>query len=192
LKRVEERALAGLERQRGTLQRRIAVFEGLAKEGALAASESIAALEAQEAELVQRQEQLKRRAQRREFALAAVKTYVQLLERGAPNALAQTIRDITLLTQLISKLPTFYQGTEYVREGVRIPNVVRDALIVRVHEGERIVPAHINKQLRGVKNEDLPKLVAGGEVSFDYDRFLDTLDVVLSKRNSVKRVRRRL
>jgi hypothetical protein len=192
LKRVEERALSGLERQRGVLQRRIAVFEGLAKEGALAATESIAALEAQEAQLVQQQEQLKRRAQRREFALAAVKTYVQLLERGAPNALAQTIRDITLLTQLISKLPTFYHGTEYVREGVRIPNAVRDALIVRVHEGERIVPAHINRQLRGVKNEDLPKLATGGEVSFDYDRFLDTLDVVLSKRNSVKRVRRRL
>jgi len=192
LKRVEDRALSGLERQRGTLQRRIAVFEGLAKEGALAASESIAALEAQEAELVQRQEQLKRRAQRREFALAAVKTYVQLLERGAPNALAQTIRDITLLTQLISKLPTFYEGTEYVREGVRLPNAVRDALIVRVHEGERIVPAHINRQLRGVKNEDLPKLVAGGEVSFDYDRFSETLDVVLRKNNSVKRVKRRL
>jgi len=192
LKRVEERALSGLERQRGTLQRRIAVFEGLAKEGALAASESIAALDAQEAELVQRQEQLKRRAQRREFALAAVKTYVQLLERGAPNALAQTIRDITILTQLISKLPTFYEGTEYVRDGMRIPNAVRDALIVRVHEGERIVPAHINRQLRGVKNEDLPKLVAGGEVSFDYDRFSETLDVVLRKNNSVKRVKRRL
>jgi len=192
LKRVEDRALSGLERQRGTLQRRIAVFEGLAKEGALAASESIAALEAQEAELVQRQEQLKRRAQRREFALAAVKTYVQLLERNAPNALAQTIRDITLLTQLISKLPTFSQGTEYVREGVRIPNAVRDALIVRVHEGERIVPAHINRQLRGVKNEDLPKLAAGGGVSFDYDRFSETLGVVLRKNNSVKRVWRRL
>jgi hypothetical protein len=192
LKRLEDRAFAGLERQGGTLQRRIAVFEGLAKEGALAASESIAALEAQEAELVQRQEQLKRRAQRREFALAAVKTYVQLLERNAPNALAQTIRDITLLTQLISKLPTFSQGTEYVREGVRIPNAVRDALIVRVHEGERIVPAHINRQLRGVKNEDLPKLAAGGGVSFDYDRFSETLGVVLRKNNSVKRVWRRL
>jgi len=192
LQRIEERALAGLERQRNVLERRIAVYEGLAKEGALAASESIAALEAQEAQLIQQQEQLKRRAQRREFALAAVKTYVQLLERGAPNALAQTIRDITLLTQLISKLPTFYEGTEYVREGVRIPNVVRDALIVRVHEGERIVPAHINKQLRGVKNEDLPKLVAGGEVSFDYNRFLDTMDVVLRKQHSIKRIKRRL
>jgi len=192
LKRLEDRALTGLEQQRGFLQRRIAVFEGLAKEGALAASESIAALEKQEAELIQRQEALKRRAQRREFALAAVKTYVQLLERGAPNALAQTIRDITLLTQLISKLPTFYEGTEYVREGVRIPNAVRDALIVRVHEGERIVPAHINRQLRGVKNEDLPKLAAGGEVSFDYNRFSETLGVVLRKNNSVKRVWRLL
>ncbi len=192
LKRIEERALSGLERQRGLLERRIAVFEGLAKEGALAATESIAALEAQEAQLIQQQEQLKRRAQRREFALAAVKTYVQLLERGAPNALAQTIRDITLLTQLISKLPTFYHGTEYVRDGMRIPNAVRDALIVRVHEGERIVPAHINKQLRGVKNEDLPKLASGDKVSFDYDRFLETLDVLLSNRTSIKRVRRRL
>jgi hypothetical protein len=43
-----------------------------------------------------------------------------------------------------------------------------------------------------VKNEDLPKLVAGGEVSFDYDRFSETMDVVLRKNNSVKRVKRRL
>jgi hypothetical protein len=43
-----------------------------------------------------------------------------------------------------------------------------------------------------VKNEDLPKLAMGGEISFDYDRFLDTLDVVLRKQNSVKRVMRRL
>jgi DNA repair exonuclease SbcCD ATPase subunit len=192
LKRAEDRAMAGLERQRGALQRRISVFEGLAKEGALAASESIAALEAQEAQLVQQQEQLKKRAQRREFAIAAFKAYVQFLERGAPNALAQTIRDITLLSQVISKLPTFYHGTEYVREGMRIPNAVRDALIVRVHEGERIVPAYINKQLKGVKNEDLPKLVAGEKVSFDYNRLLDTMVVVVKRQNSVKRIQRSL
>jgi ribosomal protein S19 len=168
------------------------VYEGLAKQGALAAEQSIAELEAREADLIRRQEALKKQAQRRELALAAIKSYAQLLEKRPETALAQTIRDITLLSQVISKLPTFYEGTEYVREGVRIPNAVRDALIVRVHEGERIVPAHINRQLRGVKNEDLPKLAAGGEVSFDYDKFFDTLDVVLSKQNSVKRIKRRL
>jgi hypothetical protein len=192
LKRIEERQTARLERGREVLQRRISVYEGLAKQGALAAEQSIAELEAREADLIRRQEALKRQAQRRELALAAIKSYAQLLEKRPETALAQTIRDITLLSQVISKLPTFYEGTEYVREGLRIPNAVRDALIVRVHEGERIVPAYINQQLRGVKNEDLPKLAAGGEVSFDYDRFLDTLDVVLNKRNSVKRVRRRL
>jgi hypothetical protein len=192
LKRIEERQMERLGRDRDVLQRRISVYEGLAKQGALAAEQSIAELEAREAELIRRQEALKKQAQRRELALAAIKSYAQLLEKRPETALAQTIRDITLLSQVISKLPTFYEGTEYVREGVRIPNVVRDALIVRVHEGERIVPAHINKQLRGVKNEDLPKLVAGGEVSFDYDRFLETLDVVLRKRDSVKKVRRRL
>ena len=192
LKRIEERQMERLGRDRDVLQRRISVYEGLAKQGALAAEQSIAELEAREADIIRRQEALKKQAQRRELALAAIKAYAQLLEKRPETAMAQTIRDITLLSQVISKLPTFYHGTEYVREGVRIPNAVRDALIVRVHEGERIVPAHINKQLSGVKNEDLPKLVAGGEVSFDYDRFLDTLDVVLSKRNSVKRVKRRL
>ena len=192
LKRIEERQIERLGRDRDVLQRRISVYEGLAKQGALAAEQSIAELEAREADLIRRQEALKRQAQRRELALAAIKSYAQLLEKRPETALAQTIRDITLLSQVISKLPTFYEGTEYVQKGIRIPNAVRDALIVRVHEGERIVPAHINKQLRGVKNEDLPKLAAGGEVNFDYDRFLDTLDVVLNKRNNVKRVKRRL
>jgi hypothetical protein len=192
LKRIEEKQMDRLGRDRDVLQRRISVYEGLAKQGALAAEQSIAELEAREADLIRRQEALKRQAQRRELALAAIKSYAQLLEKRPETALAQTIRDITILSQVVSKLPTFYEGTEYVREGLRIPNVARDALIVRVHEGERIIPAYINRQLQGVKNEDLPKLVAGGEVSFDYDRFLDTMDVVLSKRNSVKRVKRRL
>jgi len=174
------------------LQRRISIFEGLAKEGSLAASESIAELEKREAELIKQNEELKRKAQRREFALAAIKTYSQLLDRNAPNALAQTIRDITLLSQLIARLPTFYEGTEYVNTGVRIPNAVRDALIVRVHEGERIVPAHINKQLHGIKNEDLPKMITQEKIEFDMDGFLNTLDIVLRKKGETKRIKRAL
>jgi hypothetical protein len=191
-RRLEERSLASLDRQRDLLQRRITIFESLAKEGSLAAAESIAELEKREAELIKRTEDLKRKAQRREFALAAVKTYTQLLERNAPNALAQTIRDITLLSQLIARLPTFYEGTEYVNTGVRIPNAVRDALIVRVHEGERIVPAHINKQLRGIKNEDLPKLATTTRIEFDADSFLNTFDLIIRRKNETKRIKRAL
>jgi DNA repair exonuclease SbcCD ATPase subunit len=196
LRRIEERQQQGLQRQQDTLKRRIAVYEGLAKQGALAAEQSIAELEAREADVVRRQEELKRKAQRREMALAAVKTYVQLLDRNAPSPLAQTIRDITAISQFVAKLPTFFYGTEFVRDGFRIPGAVRDALIVRVHEGERIVPANINRQLGGIRNEDLPKVVQQGtgtaRVEFDYDSLTNTIVTSITEGSKRKKIKRRL
>jgi len=196
LRRIEERQQQGLQRQQDTLKRRIAVYEGLARQGALAAEQSIAELEAREADVVRRQEELKRKAQRREMALAAVKTYVQLLDRNAPSPLAQTIRDITAISQFVAKLPTFFYGTEFVRDGFRIPGAVRDALIVRVHEGERIVPANINRQLGGIRNEDLPKVVQQGagtaRVEFDYDSLTNTIVTSITEGGKRKKIKRRL
>jgi len=196
LRRIEERQQQGLQRQQDDLKRRIAVYEGLAKQGALAAEQSIAELEAREADIVRKQEELKRKAQRREMALAAVKTYVQLLDRNAPSPLAQTIRDITAISQFVAKLPTFFYGTEFVRDGFRIPGAVRDALIVRVHEGERIVPANINRQLGGIRNEDLPKVVQQGagtaRVEFDYDSLSNAIVTSITEGSKRKKVKRRL
>jgi hypothetical protein len=196
LKRIEERQQQGLQRQQEAISRRISVYEGLAKEGALAAEQSIAELEAREADIVRKQEELKKKAQRREMALAAVKTYVQLLDRNAPSPLAQTIRDITAITQFVSRLPTFFYGTEFVRDGFRIPGAVRDALIVRVHEGERIVPANINRQLGGISNEDLPKVVQQGStmarVEFDYDSLSNAITTSITESNKKRKIKRRL
>jgi len=196
ISKIEERQEKSLQRQQNTLRSRIAVYEGLAKQGALAADQSIAELEARESELVRKQEELKKKAQRREMALAAIKTYVQLLDRNAPSPLAQTIRDITAISQFVSRLPTFFYGTEFVREGIRIPNAVRDALIVRVHEGERIVPADINRKLGNIKNEDLPKMVNAASsttrVEFDYDSLSNTIVTSINEGNKKKNIRRRL
>jgi len=196
LKSIEERQQKGLQQQQEAIRRRIGIYEGLAKEGALAAEQSIAELEAREAEIVRKQEELKKKAQRREMALAAIKTYVQLLDKNAPSPLAQTIRDITAITQFVAKLPTFFHGTEFVKEGLRIPGVVRDALIVRVHEGERIVPADINRQLGGIKNEDLPKLIQGARqalrIEFDYDSLSNAIVTSITEGNKRKKTKRRL
>jgi len=196
LRRIEERQQRGLQRQQDDLKRRVAVYEGLAKQGALAAEQSIAELEAREADVVRKQEELKRKAQRREMALAAVKTYVQLLDRNAPSPLAQTIRDITAISQFVAKLPTFFYGAEFVRNGLRIPGAVRDALIVRVHEGERIVPANINRQLGGIRNEDLPKVVQQGSttarVEFDYDSLSNAIVTSITEGGKRKIIKRRL
>jgi len=196
LKRIEERQQKGLQQQQEAIRRRIGIYEGLAKEGVLAAEQSIAELEAREAEIIRKQEELKKKAQRREMALAAIKTYVQLLDRNAPSPLAQTIRDITAITQFVAKLPTFFHGTEFVKEGLRIPGVVRDALIVRVHEGERIVPAKINRQLGGIKNEDLPKLIQGARqtmrIEFDYDSLSNAIVTSITEGHKRKKTKRRL
>jgi len=195
ISKIEERQANSLQRQQNTLRSRIAVYEGLARQGALAADQSIAELEAREAELIRRQEELKKKAQRREMALAAVKTYVQLLDRNAPSPLAQTIRDITAISQFVSRLPTFFYGTEFVRDGIRIPGAIRDALIVRVHEGERIVPADINRKLGNIKNEDLPKIINNAtttRVEFDYDSLSNTIVTSINEGNKKKNIRRRL
>jgi hypothetical protein len=59
---------------------------------------------------------------------------------------------------ILSKpVPAFAKGTEYVEQG-NAPSGV-DTVHARLNIGERVVPTEINKQLAGIKNEDLPKLL---------------------------------
>lgn len=55
------------------------------------------------------------------------------------------------------KPPQFATGTEFVERG----NAPRgtDTIHAMLNEGERVVPTHINEKLRGISNEDLPKLL---------------------------------
>jgi len=58
---------------------------------------------------------------------------------------------------LSQPVPQFAKGTEYVEQG-NAPSGV-DTVHARLNIGERVVPTEINKQLAGIKNEDLPKLL---------------------------------
>lgn len=58
---------------------------------------------------------------------------------------------------LSQPVPQFAKGTEYVEQG-NAPSGV-DTVHARLNIGERVVPTEINKQLSGIKNEDLPKLL---------------------------------
>lgn len=55
------------------------------------------------------------------------------------------------------KMPAFAKGTEYV-DGPG--SGTSDSIQARLSKGERVVPAHINELLGGIKNDDLPKLIA--------------------------------
>jgi hypothetical protein len=180
-----------IDRQLQSLDRRRSLLIAQAEAGREAAFESIAEIDKREAELIRQQEALKRQAQRRELALAAFRAYAGQLQAGTPpaQALVAVIRDFSLLAQLIKSLPTFYEGTEYVSKNThaKLLNTSKDAFLARVHEGERIVPAHINRQLGGVRNEDLPALLGKG-VSFDADALLHSLAVVLKSKQKTERL----
>lgn len=75
------------------------------------------------------------------------------------TGLASIVANTALQVGLIAgaKPPAFAKGTEYVELNGAPKGT--DTIHAMVNEGERIVPTHINKQLAGIKNEDLPKLL---------------------------------
>lgn len=118
--------------------------------------------------------------------LAALKSFSTILEKSkdTKSATLEAISSISSIFAFISTLPKFYHGTEYVsfENGVKLHNIHRDSIIARLHEGERVVPAHINAQLKGIKNEDLPKLIKQSEnISFDYDSFENAFISIIKK-----------
>ncbi len=63
-------------------------------------------------------------------------------------------------------IPKFYKGTEYV--DLNGAPKGRDTVHAMLHEGERVVPDHINKKLSGIPNSDLPWLADIYRNKIDY------------------------
>lgn len=71
------------------------------------------------------------------------------------GAVASTAAQVAVISS--TKAPAYAKGTEYVEQG-NAPSGI-DTVHARLNIGERVVPTEINKQLAGIKNEDLPKLL---------------------------------
>jgi hypothetical protein len=109
---------------------------------------------------IQREE---KRQQRIKLASTAFESYnknVQNLEPGqkSSKALADTIRDITLLTQFVSALPTFYDGTEDTgTHGQGVDG--RGGFKAILHPNERVIPKSLNDKIgRDLTNEQLTQI----------------------------------
>jgi hypothetical protein len=109
---------------------------------------------------IQREE---KRQQRLKLASTAFESYnknIQNLEPGqkSSKALADTIRDITLLTQFVNALPTFYDGTEDTgTHGQGVDG--RGGFKAILHPNERVIPKKLNDQIgRDLTNEQLTQM----------------------------------
>lgn len=106
---------------------------------------------------------------------------------GLTSVIAAIGAGVTLVNQMKSNAPKFFDGTEYVERGNNPAG--RDTIPAMVNIGERIVPTHINKQLMGIPNKDLPRLVSG---ELFYNNMISVSDRDMPKRDDSSKLEKRL
>lgn len=95
--------------------------------------------------------------------LLQVEILGEALKAGPIRGIIKSAISISLLQAAFSiakaKISSFAKGTEYLT-GEK--NGDTGGTLIEAHEGERIVPRHINAQLMGLKNKELPRIIQNG------------------------------
>lgn len=133
----------------------------VAERGILEANQSLAAEERKQAELEAQKMREKKKQQRIELANTAFKAYTGHVENRDASPLSSTIRDITALTAFISSLPTFFEGTENTGKGGTLDD--KGGFSAILHPNERVMTADQNKELAGLTNNDVVRIVKESE-----------------------------
>ncbi len=128
----------------------------LAIKGTTTANQSLAAEQKRQAELERQKEELEKKKIRRQAILSGLDLLTQKLEDDDADAVTSTIRDMTKLVALLSNLPGFAEGSEYIQRGDSPKG--KDTIVARINEGERILTTAQNKQIGDLSNEQLTAL----------------------------------
>jgi len=78
-----------------------------------------------------------------------------------------------------TKPPAFAKGTEYV--GLNGAPRGTDTIHAMLNEGERVVPTHINRKLKGISNDDLPKLMEAYYAPMPHAPELSGMNIVVAQ-----------
>lgn len=132
-------------------------LRAIAENGVLEANQSLAAEERKQAELERKKLAEQKKQQRIELANTAFKAYVGHVDNKDTSPLTSTIRDITALTAFISSLPAFYEGTENTGKGGKLDD--KGGFTAVLHPNERVMTAEQNKELKGLSNDDVVRVV---------------------------------
>ena len=128
----------------------------LAIKGTATANQSLASEQKRQAELERQKAELEKKKLRRQAILSGLDLLSSKLENDEPDAVTSTIRDITSLIGILSTLPAFAEGTDFVDRG-NAPKG-KDKIIARIDEGERIMTKDQNKKIGGISNEQLTNI----------------------------------
>jgi TP901 family phage tail tape measure protein len=138
-------------------EKQFETYKQLAASGNILASQSLAEQQRIIAEKQREKEKLERRQQRLKLVESVFSTYNAKIQSGSKNAIAETFRDTTLLTQFIKTLPMFESGIEDTgKHGRGVDG--RGGFHAVLHPNERVIPKRLNDQIGGLTNEQLTKL----------------------------------
>lgn len=145
-------------------------------------------LEAKREQSARRQLEIDQTVQASQILVAVAGAAAQIAQGGTvavitgiASIIAAIGSGITLVNQMKSNAPKFYDGTEYVELNGNPDG--RDTIPAWLNKGERIVPSYINEQLKGIKNKDLPKLI-NGELFYNHMVQVSEKDLQKSDENS--------
>lgn len=167
-------------------------LEELAKNGNIKAGESIAEQERLQNEAIAKKEKAERQKQLIQMTTSFLTAYTNELENGKSSGEALTIAltDKAILDGVISALPTFLVGTEDTGNGGNLDN--NGGFLSVLHPNERVLTKEQNKQLNGMSNDEVVKMVQKAKFnnlengSFENVGVLSELNGLKSELNSIK------
>lgn len=165
-----ERKQAQITKDLDNAKKQYDTLKALAESGNIDAQQSLAEqqriLDEKER---QRMAEMKKQ-ERIKLAQSIFSTYSAKLESGDKNALANTIKDATILTQFVQSLPAFLKGTEDT--GVNGYGVDgKGGFLSVLHPNERVVPKELNSKMSGITNEELAKIA----VAYKTNEFMTSI-----------------
>lgn len=148
--------IAQLDKEIEAAEKQSETLKTLAAEGNINAQQSLAEQERIIAESNLRKQQEQRKQQRLQLANSVFSTYASKVEAGSKNALAETIRDTTLLQAFINSIPAFYDGTEDTGNGGGLDG--KGGFHAILHPHERVIPQSLNEKIGSLSNEQLTRI----------------------------------
>ena len=155
-KKQSDERIALIDKEIEAAEKQADIYRELAANGNINAEQSLAEQERIIAESNRRKEREMKRQQRMELANTIYQTYAGHAAQDPKTALANTIRDASLLQAFISTLPMFYEGTEDTGAGGGVDG--KGGFHAVLHPHERVIPKSLNDQIGNLTNEQLTQI----------------------------------
>lgn len=193
-----ERRLDKLNQNLDKVKEKQSKLTQLAVNGNIEATQSLALNEKEQARIQKSIEKEQRRIEMLKLAQSVYSTYASYA--GNPeikNPLGKTVSDMTVLSQFVKTLPTFYKGTETdVKTALGNPDLQgKDGYIVRVDGSEKILNPQLSAMTGNMttyeiaklaENHRLGKLVKAGDGAIQINKSYET-DLLINKLDSLEK-----